>query len=68
MNKRPSLGQALSLLRSYVSLYKDQNCIEVLQEYEQLKSDNKDFLAARLVVEIAQSINLEYNKAKSRGK
>lgn len=49
MHKRPSLQEALQVLRNLSTFSID--CVEVLEEYADLKSQGQEFLAARLVVD-----------------
>ena len=49
MHKRPSLQEALSVLKRYSHISSD--CVQALDDYEYICSYNK-FLAARMVVDI----------------
>jgi hypothetical protein len=49
MHRRPSLKEALSVLKSFAN--SDDDVASLLDEYNELKSKGEDFLAARLVVE-----------------
>lgn len=50
MHKRPSLSEALTLLRV-------NNQYDVLDEYLKLKNSHGEFFAARFVVDIADHYN-----------
>ena len=50
MHKRPSLSEAISVLQSIRHISDDADSI--LTEYAELKSSGKEFIAARLVVEV----------------
>lgn len=49
MHKRPSLVEALDVLKKYQ--YISNDCLEALQDYNKLKQTN-EFQAARMVVDI----------------
>jgi len=49
LHKRPNLKEALSVLTEYSGHSAD--CVEILAEYKQLKENNQEFLAGRLVID-----------------
>lgn len=57
MTKRPSINEALTVLKRYSS-YND-DCASALEEYYELCAKGQVFLASRLVVEIVHQFNLD---------
>lgn len=57
MNKRPRLTEALTTLSTLAKRYHNQDAIDILAEYNELKSDNP-FLAGRLVIEVVSEFNM----------
>jgi len=57
MHKRPSLTEALQVLKNYSSL--DKDVVQALDIYQELLKNRQEFIAARLVVEI---VDLFYHK------
>ena len=55
MHKRPSLPEAIKLLKKYESYSED--CKSALTDYYRLKQIGEEFLAARMVVDIVDHFN-----------
>lgn len=49
MQKRPSLREALNIIKSYSNY--NSECANLLVEYDQLVSKGQEFLAGRFVIE-----------------
>lgn len=58
MNKRPSLTEALALLSTHIS---NVDCKHMLDTYNTLVSENKEFLAGRMVIETVHQYYLSTN-------
>lgn len=52
MHRRPKLNEAIELLNTLANKYNNEDAIDALQDYHALRATN-EFLAARMVVEIA---------------
>lgn len=55
MNKRPSLNEALNVIRKFKDY--SSECANLLVEYDELIVKGQEFLAARLVVECVVDFN-----------
>lgn len=56
MKARPSLSEALQILKKYAP--HDEDVSYALQEYDSMKHSGQEFMAARFVIEIVQAFNL----------